>query len=163
MDHILFKSKPRLEIAQEKDSEDEFGLEGAFGFKAAPAGKPSTPHGQPKESDRQREVYLDRETGKIVVNPKRQDQTTGFKRGLDRRDPDEELQEPKNTGKHSVVGVSMGARVLKKIKRDNQKSETVHLVQESGHSFSNQGARSDVKLKNRPDPYAFVQFNPVVS
>lgn len=60
------------------------------------------------------------------------------------------------------MGVSLGARVLKKIRRDNQKSETVHFVQESGQSFANQDSRSDVKLRNRPDPYAFVQFNPVV-
>lgn len=57
----------------------------------------------------------------------------------------------------------MGARLLKKIKRDNQKSETVHFVQESGQSYANPDSRSDVKLKNRPDPYAFIQFNPVVS
>lgn len=56
----------------------------------------------------------------------------------------------------------MGARVLKKIKRDHQKSETVHYVQESGQSYANADHKSDVKLKNRPDPYAFIQFNPVV-
>ena len=65
--------------------------------------------------------------------------------------------------RHSVPGVSMGARVLKKIKRDHQKSETVHYVQESGQSYANPDMRSDVKLKNRPDPYAFIQFNPLVS
>lgn len=53
--------------------------------------------------------------------------------------------------------------MLKKIRRDNQKSETVHFVQESGQSFANRDSQSDVKLRNRPDPYAFVQFNPVVT
>ena len=65
-------------------------------------------------------------------------------------------------GKHAVVGVSLGARKLLKIQQSHQKSETVHYVQESGQSYANYDNRSDFKLKNRPDPYAFIQFNPIV-
>ena len=61
------------------------------------------------------------------------------------------------------MGENLGARILKKIKGAKERSPGVHFVQESGETFMDKEGRSDMKLRNRPDPYAFVQFNPVVS
>lgn len=37
--------------------------------------------------------------------------------------------------------------------------DTVHQIKESGESFKSTKAGGDVRLKDQPEPYAFIQFN----
>lgn len=94
MDAILYKSKPKIEEIVDEESEDEFGFSSGFGhFGSLPKDKSAATPTETKESDRTKDVYLDKETGKIVVNPKKHEQTTGFKRGLDRKERTAELED----------------------------------------------------------------------
>ncbi len=62
----------------------------------------------------------------------------------------------------SKIGVSLGARILRKLKRSTKKKkDRVHFIQESGQMYLNKMNQSDMRLKNRPDPHAFIQFNPM--
>jgi hypothetical protein len=38
-------------------------------------------------------------------------------------------------------------------------ADTVHQVKESGESFRTNRAGGDVRRKDQPEPYAFIQFN----
>ena len=57
---------------------------------------------------------------------------------------------------------SLGARVLKRVKGSKKKNEGVHFIQESGKTYASKSGGSDMTLRDRPDPHAFIQFNPVV-
>ena len=144
-----YQSKLTIEQHCKVDQDDQFNVE---------LSRASNIH----RSTGNQDVYFDHSTGKIVVALKKKDKTTGVKRPLDCEERKTAIRNETGS-KNALTGVSIGARVLKKIKSSNAKSETVHYVQESGSSYATTDRKSDVVLKNRPDPYAFIQFNPIVT
>lgn len=95
MDALFAKQKQRFRVEEDAEqADDELDLEASANrfTEALRQGKPagSTPKTATEKpiSDRKQDVYLDKTTGKIVVNPRKSDHTTGVKRALNRRDND---------------------------------------------------------------------------
>lgn len=99
-----------------------------------------------KEMQREEDVVFD-ENGFMVV---RED----FKR---RKRDDEEEEKEMEEGKQ----VNNYLNVKKKVKGSFMliSVDTVHQVKESGEAFRSNRAGGDVRRKDQPEPYAFIQFN----
>lgn len=109
---------------------------------------------KPLEEDK--DVVFDPRTGKIQI---RLNKTQS--KGLGKRTVEDFERDRKESSQRGEP-LTLGQKVLKRIKLKARKSDNVHFVQESGATFLNASTQSDMKLVNKPTPYAFVQFNPIV-
>ena len=113
------------------------------------------------------DVYFDRRSKKLIIKQQKSKQETGYKRTLEAFEDDNakkhvEKLKKINYNKNAEVGTNLGARVLKRIKMTTQgRKDKVHFIQESGNLYRNKFNGSDMKLVNKPDPHAFIQFNPI--
>lgn len=120
-----------------------------------------------KEIKNNGDVYYNKKTKKLIIKQQKSKQETGHKRTLEAFENENANQhvqklKKKNQNKNAEVGTNMGARVLKRIKMTTlRRKDKVHFIQQSGDLYKNKFNGSDMKLVNKPDPHAFIQFNPV--
>lgn len=91
MDAILAQTKPKFEAYVATNPDEEFELS-ASRFTTGLKTRAEAPKAQSGKTNENQEVYLDRKTGKIVVNPRKSEHTIGVKRPLDRRDREAEAE-----------------------------------------------------------------------
>ena len=99
---------------------------------------------QAKAETKKREIEEDDDVafinGKLVVKE------SGGKRKREQTLPEDEEKEQEQ------------ARAPRKIKKVG--NEVVHQVKESGSSYKAARAKGDLRIKNKPEPHAFIQLNP---
>lgn len=100
MEAIFGKQRPKPQVADEPEADDEFAMElsaNKFRETVKQTAREQTQTAKSVASgtrlpDSNQEVYLDKLTGKIIVNPRKSDQMTGIKRTIDRRDREADLE-----------------------------------------------------------------------
>lgn len=105
LDALFAKQKQRFKIEEDAEkADDELDFEASAnkftealrqGKTAPKAGKSES---EKPKSERKQDVYLDKTTGKIIVNPRKSDHLTGVKRAINRRDHDADPNDDTEVG-----------------------------------------------------------------